>query len=83
MHPPHPLPRHLRGRVAPPIDGEAIGVWGESVESFGGTYYTDGQENLVVLFTDDPEQYRDTVSRLTPVPERLIVQQTGRPTPSC
>ena len=78
MHPAHPLPHHLRGRLSPPIDNAPIDAWGESVSSFGGTYYTDDQESLVVLFTDDPELYRDTLSRLTPVPERLILRRTSR-----
>jgi hypothetical protein len=56
-------------RYAPPIDNAPIDTWGESVASFGGTRYTDDQHRLVVLFTDDPELYRDTLSRLTPVPE--------------
>ena len=78
MQPQRPLPRHLRGRFPAPVDDEPIGMWGESVASFGGMYFTDGEEKLVVLFTDDPELHREEVSRLTPVPERLILRRTSR-----
>jgi hypothetical protein len=53
-------------------------MWGESVASFGGMYHTDGEEELIVLFTGDPELHRAEVSRHTPVPERLILRRTSR-----
>jgi hypothetical protein len=51
---------------------------GKSVEPFGGAYFTEDGEKLVVLFTDDPELYRGTVSQLTPAPEMLILRRTSR-----
>jgi hypothetical protein len=53
-------------------------VWGESVESYGGVYYTEDGEKLVVLFTDDPELHRAAVSQLTYAPERLVFRRTSR-----
>jgi hypothetical protein len=72
------LPRDMGGRFPPPIDAEPIGLWGESVRSFGGMYYTEDGQRLVVLFTDDPELHRVEVSRLTSAPERLILRRTSR-----
>jgi hypothetical protein len=53
-------------------------MWAESVASFGGMYYTEDGEKLVVLFTDDPELYRGVVAQLASAPERLILRRTTR-----
>jgi len=78
IEPPRPLPPHLRGRFPPPIDAGPITIWGESVASYGGGYYIDDGEKLVMLFTDDPESHRAELSRLMSAPERLVLRRTNR-----
>jgi hypothetical protein len=78
MQPPETPPRHLRRRFRSEIDHQAAALYSESLDSFGGSYYDEDADKIVLLFTGDPELYRDAIAQRTTTPERIVLRRTSR-----
>jgi hypothetical protein len=67
-----------RGLHRSEIDYEAATLYAESVDSYGGSFYDDDADKIVLLFTGDPELHRAAIAQRTTTPEKFMLHRTSR-----